>query len=124
MKESQLIINESGHRLGSPTLVSTVPRSSDRLRVENIFTYRDVRLNGWGWLRGRASFVAACTLGTLSNVGVAAYLFEKDAGWKLAALAGITIGAVWNYAKTRGYTLASTEKLNVTGSSLLKTFSR
>jgi dolichol-phosphate mannosyltransferase len=70
----------------------------------NLFTYRDVRLRGWRWLRGWATFILACSLGTLANVGVAAYLFEKDAGWTLAALAGITVGAVWNYATTRVYT--------------------
>jgi dolichol-phosphate mannosyltransferase len=72
--------------------------------LNNIFTYRDVRLRGWRWLRGWAAFIVACSLGTFSNIGVAAYLFQSGAGWKLAALTGIIVGAVWNYATTMVYT--------------------
>ena len=70
----------------------------------NLFTYHDVKLKGWRWLRGWTTFILACSFGTIANVGVAAYLFEKDAGWTVAALAGITVGAVWNYTSTRIYT--------------------
>jgi dolichol-phosphate mannosyltransferase len=72
--------------------------------LNNIFTYRDVRLTGWRWLRGWVAFIIACAFGTLANVGVAAYLFENNANWTVAALAGIMVGAVWNYATTRVYT--------------------
>jgi dolichol-phosphate mannosyltransferase len=85
-------------------ILATLMAMTTNFALNNIFTYRDVRLTGWRWLRGWAAFVAACSLGTLSNVGVAAYLFDNDVGWGLAALAGITIGAVWNYATTRVYT--------------------
>ena len=85
-------------------ILATLVAMTTNFALNNIFTYRDVRLTGWRWLRGWAAFVAACSLGTLSNVGVAAYLFENNAGWRLAAVAGITIGAVWNYATTRVYT--------------------
>jgi dolichol-phosphate mannosyltransferase len=48
--------------------------------------------------------VLACSVGSAANVGLAAYLFQNHAGWTLAALAGITVGAVWNYAVTMVYT--------------------
>lgn len=71
----------------------------------NVITYRDMRLRGrqliWGWL----SFVAACSVGALANVGIASYLFVSgSSGWLLSALAGILVGAVWNYAVTAVYT--------------------
>src|SRR5262249_27075455 len=72
--------------------------------LNNVFTYRDVRLRGLKWLRGWGTFILACSLGAVANVGIAAYLFERDAGWTLAALAGIKVGAVWNYATTMVYT--------------------
>lgn len=78
--------------------------------LNNIFTYRDARLTGWRWVRGWMSFMLACSLGTLANVGIAAYLFEKNAGWTLAAVAGIAIGAVWNYATTMIYTWGVAKK--------------
>jgi len=65
--------------------------------VNNVLTYRDMRLRGIRWLRGWASFVLACSVGGFANVGVAAAAFGlvKDVP---AAIAGILVGAVWNYA--------------------------
>jgi dolichol-phosphate mannosyltransferase len=74
--------------------------------VNNILTYRDVRLRGWRWLRGWAAFVAACSLGAIANVGIASYLYREDKGWLVAAVAGIVVGAVWNYAATTVFTWA------------------
>ena len=73
--------------------------------LNNVITYRDMRLRGrqllWGWL----SFVAACSVGALANVGIASYLFASgSSGWLLSALSGILVGAVWNYAVTAVYT--------------------
>jgi dolichol-phosphate mannosyltransferase len=72
--------------------------------VNNALTYRDVRLRGWRWLRGWLFFSAACSVGGLANVGVAAYLFAQSTSWLWAAAAGIAVGAVWNYAMTNTYT--------------------
>jgi dolichol-phosphate mannosyltransferase len=85
-------------------IIATFVAMTANFALNNVFTYRDVRLRGWRWLRGWAAFIAACSLGTLSNVGVAAYLFQSGAGWKFAAFAGILVGAVWNYATTLVYT--------------------
>lgn len=70
----------------------------------NVLTYRDRRLKGWKWLGGLLSFMAACSLGAMANVGIATYLFEQRAQWFVAAVSGVLVGAVWNYAVTRLYT--------------------
>ena len=76
--------------------------------LNNWFTYRDRRLRGWGLLRGWVSFTLACSLGAISNVGIATYLFHATSGgglwWVPSAAAGIIVGAVWNYAVTSVYT--------------------
>jgi dolichol-phosphate mannosyltransferase len=72
--------------------------------MNNLLTYRDRRLRGSRWLTGLLSFMAACGLGAVANVGIAAYLFESHTQWVVAALAGIAVGAVWNYAITQLYT--------------------
>jgi dolichol-phosphate mannosyltransferase len=72
--------------------------------LNNVLTYRDRRLKGWAWLRGLFSFILACSVGALANVGVAAYLVAGRTQWVLAGLAGVLVGAVWNYAITQIYT--------------------
>ncbi|KWV93338.1 glycosyltransferase family 2 protein [Erythrobacter sp. YT30] len=67
--------------------------------LNNWLTYRDKRLKGWGdVLRGWAGFCATCAVGGFANVAVATFLEGSGAYWALAALAGILIGSVWNYA--------------------------
>lgn len=75
--------------------------------VNNVLTYGDATLTGWRWLRGLASFMVICGLGAVSNVGIASYLFGQQAAWPLAAIAGILVGSVWNYAVTSRYTWGS-----------------
>ena len=72
--------------------------------INNVLTYRDQRLQGWAWLKGLFIFMIACSIGAFANVGVATYLFENRTQWVLAALAGVLVGAVWNYGVTQLYT--------------------
>ena len=72
--------------------------------VNNVLTYRDMRLSGWGWLRGWVTFVLACSIGAVANVGIANHLFqERNTFWVVSAIAGILVGALWNYAVTSVY---------------------
>ncbi|MHA7818048.1 MAG: glycosyltransferase family 2 protein [Erythrobacter sp.] len=67
--------------------------------LNNWLTYRDRRLKGWAeFLRGWIGFVATCAVGGFANVAVATLLQSQGLFWPLAALAGILIGSVWNYA--------------------------
>ncbi|WP_139556186.1 glycosyltransferase family 2 protein [Methylotetracoccus oryzae] len=89
--------------------VATLVAMTFNFIVNNVFTYRDRRLSGWGWLWGWITFVLACSVGALANVGIATYLFQEEkAFWVLSAIAGIVVGAVWNYAVTSIYTWKST----------------
>jgi dolichol-phosphate mannosyltransferase len=80
--------------------VATLCAMTFNYAVNNVLTYRDLRLRGARWLRGWVSFVLACSIGGLANVGVASAVFGLGRGWLPAAIAGILIGAVWNYAVT------------------------
>ena len=67
--------------------------------LNNFLTYRDRRLTKskavfWGWV----SFIAACSIGAFANVAVATTLHDRGLHEVLAALVGIGIGSVWNYA--------------------------
>ncbi len=88
----------------SSQAVAALVAMTGNFLLNNLLTYRDRRLHGWRLIRGWVSFVAACGIGALANVGIAHYLFEQDTSWALSALAGIAVGAVWNYAITAIYT--------------------
>lgn len=67
--------------------------------LNNWLTYRDQRLRGRAaLLRGWLGFCVTCAVGALANVAVGALLVSRDVHWSLAALAGIVVGSVWNYA--------------------------
>ena len=72
--------------------------------LNNLLTYGDLSLKGWRWWRGLASFVAICGFGATANVGIASFLFSRHTLWPVAAVAGIFVGSVWNYAVTSRYT--------------------
>ena len=84
---------------------ATVAAMTSNFALNNALTFRDMRLTGLRWLRGWLSFMLACSVGALANVGIASYLFGgMGAFWLTSALAGIAVGAVWNYAVTSFYT--------------------
>jgi dolichol-phosphate mannosyltransferase len=73
--------------------------------LNNVLTYRDLRLRGWGFLRGLVSFFLVCAAGAVANVGVGTVLFDTLAlPWWAAGISGAVVGAVWNYAVSGVFT--------------------
>jgi dolichol-phosphate mannosyltransferase len=68
--------------------------------LNNALTYRDRRLKGArALLDGWVSFCVVCSVGLVANVGIAAFVHDARNGTAAsAALIGILVGAVWNYA--------------------------
>ena len=67
--------------------------------LNNELTYADKRLRGFlPLLRGWAKFGLTCSLGLLTNIGVAAVLKVMGVHDAIAVLAGIVLGSVWNFA--------------------------
>ncbi len=67
--------------------------------LNNALTYADKRLKGFvPLLRGWAKFALTCSVGLLANIGVAAVLVRMGFHEYPAAIAGIVVGSVWNYA--------------------------
>lgn len=94
---------------GTPFLyaqgVATLTAMTFNFLLNNMLTYRDVRLRGWQLLGGWITFSLACSVGAIANLGIAGWLYEHASGWWLAcAVAGIVVGAVWNYAVTSIFT--------------------
>ncbi|APE28294.1 glycosyltransferase [Aurantiacibacter gangjinensis] len=79
--------------------IATVVAMSFNFWLNNLLTYRDQKLKGpdsmfWGWLK----FCGACSIGAFANVAVATVLESEGLAWWAAALIGVAIASVWNYA--------------------------
>lgn len=79
--------------------VATMVAMTFNFWLNNLLTYRDSKLSGardvfFGWLK----FCATCAVGAFANVAAAAMLQANGAVWWLAAVAGIVLASVWNYA--------------------------
>jgi dolichol-phosphate mannosyltransferase len=101
-----LLLTFKGFELGfTPSQsIATVAAMTSNFTLNNMLTYRDMRLTGWRWLRGLIGFIIVCSVGAFANVGSAAYLFSIENYWLLSAVAGIVVGAVWNYAVSSVFT--------------------
>lgn len=110
-----LVFKAAQFEFAAAQSVATVVAMVFNFALNNVITYQDMRLKGWRWLRGLLSFVLACSVGAFANVGIANYFYGRGAAsgswmWVWAALAGIIVGAVWNYAVTSVYTWGSAKR--------------
>ncbi len=71
--------------------------------LNNLFTYRDQRLTGWRFLAGLIRFQAVCTVGAISNIGIATWIYDYDSVWWIAGLGGALIGTVWNFVVSAAF---------------------
>ncbi len=91
----------------SSQVVATLTAMVSNFAINNMLTYRDIRLRGWRWLWGLVTFMLACSVGAITNVHVASLLVSQHYQPNLSALAGVLVSTVWNYAVTATYTWGS-----------------
>lgn len=84
--------------------IATLVAMTINFFFNNMLTYRDRQLHGWGFAKGLASFYVACGLGAFINVVVAQFLYGNDISWWISGLLGALIGAVWNFTITSSFT--------------------
>lgn len=92
-------LNVLGQPFGEAQTLATVVAIVGNFILNNVFTFRDRRLRGWGFARGLLTFALVCSVGAAANIGVAAFLFgSANSSWWVAGLAGAVMSLVWNYA--------------------------
>jgi dolichol-phosphate mannosyltransferase len=89
--------------------IATLCTMTFNFALNNVLTYRDKRLRGLRWLGGWLSFNLACSVGAFMNVGLATYLNQVSGTRYAAAMGGILVGAVWNYAVTQRLTWSKSQ---------------
>src|SRR6266567_4950574 len=93
-----------GHlSFGAAQTAATVAAISWNFVLNNMFTYRDQRLSGVQFATGLVRFQLFCAVGALSNVGIAAWIYDHDPNWWIAGLGGALMGAVWNYVVSAAF---------------------
>jgi dolichol-phosphate mannosyltransferase len=78
--------------------IATFLAMTGNFLFNNSLTFRDSRLTGMAFVRGLMAFYAVSSVGALTNVGVASWLYAYQPTWWLAGLAGALMGVVWNYS--------------------------
>ena len=84
--------------------IATVSAMTSNFGLNNILTYRDMRLRGRRFFTGLLTFYLVCGIGVIANVGIANVVFQRDYTWWLAGGAGALVGTVWNYAASSIFT--------------------
>ncbi len=88
----------AGLAFGPAQAVATLVAMLANFQLNNVVTYRGVRLRGRALWRGLTLFVAVCSLGAVADVGIARMLYAARGGWTPSAVLGAAVGVVWNYA--------------------------
>ncbi len=77
--------------------VATLVAMTSNFLVNNLLTYSDMKLRGVAAFFGLMKFYAVCGIGALANIGVASWLFVGNSEWWTAGVAGVIVGAIFNY---------------------------
>jgi dolichol-phosphate mannosyltransferase len=78
--------------------IATFVAMTSNFFLNNELTYRDRRLKGLAMFGGFLGFCAIGSVGALTNVGLANWLYSERSVWWVAGAAGAIMGALWNYA--------------------------
>ena len=84
--------------------LATLAAMTSNFFLNNVFTYGDQRLRGFGLWRGLLSFYLACGFGALINIALAEWLYLHAVAYWAAGLSGALIAATWNFFTTASLT--------------------
>jgi dolichol-phosphate mannosyltransferase len=99
----QIAVEAIDLRFSAAQAAATVTAISWNFGLNNFLTYRDQRLKGWRFLTGLLRFQLVCSVGALSNIGAATWIYDYHTNLWLAGLGGALMGAVWNYVVSAAF---------------------
>jgi dolichol-phosphate mannosyltransferase len=102
-----VLLSVFGRTFSAAQIISTVLAMTVNFLLNNVITYRDRKLQGWGIVRGLLSFYLACSVGVFINLRVADAMIDTGIPWYFAGILGLAISSVWNYGVTRLFTWRS-----------------
>jgi dolichol-phosphate mannosyltransferase len=87
----------------SQTIAALVSMTSNFI-LNNELTYADKKLRGLRFWIGLVTFYAVCSFGLIANVSVGNLIYGLDHELYFAAIVGVIMSVVFNYAVTRVFT--------------------
>jgi dolichol-phosphate mannosyltransferase len=88
-----------GLSFGQALPLAVMASASSNYLINNVLTFRHLRLQGLALLGGLLKFLLVASLPMLANVGLASTFYDRVArDTLLAQIAGIAVVFVWNYA--------------------------
>jgi dolichol-phosphate mannosyltransferase len=84
--------------------IATFIAMTENFFLNNLITFRDLRLRGLSLLLGLFSFCLACSFGAGVNLVLARSLSRSGCPLYLAGAAGIVVSSVWNYSVSSLFT--------------------
>ena len=92
--------------------IATTVAATSNFFLNNLLTYRDKRLRGWGVLRGLISFLAICSVGAIVSISFGGQVLSwfpealRDDKFVLtfASLSGVAVGTILNFSATSFFT--------------------
>jgi len=78
--------------------VATLAAMLSNFLLNNRLTYHDRRLSGKSLIFGFLGFCLIGSVGAVTNVGLASWLYSQGPTWWLAGAAGAIMGVLWNYS--------------------------
>jgi dolichol-phosphate mannosyltransferase len=96
---SALFAALSVHRFSFNTAqtMATILAITSNYLINNIVTYYDMRLSGIRLLLGWVKFALICSVGAISNIGIAGLIYQQNMTWQIAGLTGAVVGIFWNF---------------------------
>lgn len=98
-----LAVDALGFAFSVAQASATIVAIAWNFALNDLLTYRDQRLKGWRYLTGLLKFQLICSVGAISNVGAATWIYQNSPEWWVAGLGGAIMGAVWNYAASAAF---------------------
>ncbi|HLY07539.1 MAG TPA: glycosyltransferase family 2 protein [Rhizomicrobium sp.] len=86
------------HNFALAQSLATFVSMLSNFALNNQLTYHDRRLSGKNWITGFIGFCLIGSVGALTNVGLASWIYSARPTWWLAGAAGAMMGALWNYS--------------------------
>ncbi|WP_175525635.1 glycosyltransferase [Bosea sp. OK403] len=77
--------------------LATATAMASNFTLNNLLTFRDLRLTGRAWWGGLARFAMACASGALIAEFIALTALQMQTSWLLAGGMGAAGAAIWNY---------------------------